>query len=103
MYKTDEKIKHDCTEKLAAALRYQSGRDFAPFIVAKGKCYMAEAIIKKAQQSNVPIVKSPELVDELFRLDVLEMIPSKLYVAVAEVLAFVQLQNMEKGSEKSGL
>lgn len=79
----------ECTEKLAVALKYELGKDFAPFVVAKGKCHLAEMIIKKAQESNVPIVKSPELVNELFKLDVLEMIPSKLYLAVAEILVFV--------------
>ncbi|WP_372590373.1 hypothetical protein QO062_00165 [Fervidobacterium pennivorans subsp. carthaginiensis] len=39
----------------------------------------------------MPIVKSEELVKELFKLDLLEPIPTKLYVAVAEVLAFIQL------------
>lgn len=81
----------ECTEKLAVALKYDVNKDFAPFVVAKGKCQLAEFIIKKAQENNVPIVKSPDLVEELFKLDVLEMIPSKLYLAVAEVLAFVQL------------
>lgn len=81
----------ECTEKLAVALKYDIEKDFAPFVVAKGRCQLAELIIKKAQESNVPIIKSPELVEELFKLDILEMIPSKLYVAVAEVLAFVQL------------
>ncbi|WP_206518766.1 EscU/YscU/HrcU family type III secretion system export apparatus switch protein [Fervidobacterium sp. 2310opik-2] len=90
---TDMNSKDDCTEKLAVALKYQMGKDFAPFVVAKGRCQLAEAIVKKAEENNVPIVKSPDLVEELFRLDILEMIPSKLYVAVAEVLAFVQLQN----------
>ncbi|HPC25117.1 MAG TPA: EscU/YscU/HrcU family type III secretion system export apparatus switch protein [Fervidobacterium sp.] len=37
------------------------------------------------------MVKSPELANELFKLELLEMIPNKLYVAVAEVLAFIQL------------
>lgn len=84
----DEKY---CTEKLAVALKYDIEKDFAPFVVAKGRCQLAKLIIKKAQENNIPIVKSPELVEELFKLDVLEMIPSKLYVAVAEVLAFIQL------------
>jgi len=79
----------ECTEKLAVALKYELGKDFAPFVVAKGKCHLAEMIIRKAQENNVPIVKSPDLVDELFKLDVLEMIPSKLYLAVAEILVFV--------------
>ncbi|MCX7654315.1 MAG: EscU/YscU/HrcU family type III secretion system export apparatus switch protein [Fervidobacterium sp.] len=84
-----EMVEKDCTERLAVALKYEIGKDFAPFVVAKGKCHLADMIIKKAEENNVPIVKSPELVEELFKLDVLEMIPSKLYLAVAEVLVFV--------------
>ncbi|AFG36080.1 uncharacterized protein, cytoplasmic domain of flagellar protein FhlB like protein [Fervidobacterium pennivorans DSM 9078] len=81
----------DCTRKLAVALRYKPEEDYVPFVVAKGKCHLAEMIIKKATENNVPIVKSEELVKELFKLDLLEPIPTKLYVAVAEVLAFIQL------------
>lgn len=90
MYESD-RYDTDCTTKLAVALRYKPGEDYVPFVVAKGKCHLAEMIVKRAQESNVPIVKSEELVRELFKLDVLEPIPSKLYVAVAEVLAFIQL------------
>ena len=86
-----EKYDKDCTQKLAVALRYRPKEDYVPFVVAKGKCHLAEMIIRKATESNVPIVKSEELVKELFRLDLLEPIPTKLYVAVAEVLAFIQL------------
>jgi len=85
----------DCTNKLAVALRYNPGKDYVPFVVAKGRCYLAEMIIKKAEENNVPIVKSEKLVKELFELEVLEPIPTKLYVAVAEVLAFIQL-NLNK-------
>ncbi|MGQ9855766.1 MAG: EscU/YscU/HrcU family type III secretion system export apparatus switch protein [Fervidobacterium sp.] len=86
-----KKSDQECTKKLAVALRYQPGKDYVPFVVAKGKCHLAELIIKKAEESNVPVVKSEELVKELFKLEVLEPIPTKLYVAVAEVLAFIQL------------
>jgi FlhB-like protein len=87
----DMQSAQDCTKKVAIALKYNPERDFVPFVVAKGKCELANRIIEKAKDSNVPIVKSPELANELFKLDLLEMIPNKLYVAVAEVLAFIQL------------
>jgi flagellar biosynthesis protein len=86
-----EKYDEDCTQKLAVALRYKPKEDYVPFVVAKGRCHLAEMIIKKAMENNVPIVKSEELVKELFKIDLLEPIPVKLYVAVAEVLAFIQL------------
>uniref|UniRef100_A0A7C5VMM4 Flagellar biosynthesis protein FlhB n=1 Tax=Fervidobacterium thailandense TaxID=1008305 RepID=A0A7C5VMM4_9BACT len=73
------------------ALKYEVGKDYVPFVVAKGKCELAKKIIETAIRNGVPIVKSPELARELFRLQLFEFIPSKLYVAVAEVLAYVRL------------
>lgn len=85
-------VEHDeCTRQIAVALKYEVGKDYVPFVVAKGRCELAKKIIETAIKNGVPIVKSPELASELFRLQLFEFIPSKLYVAVAEVLAYVQL------------
>ncbi len=81
----------ECTRQIAVALKYEVGKDYVPFVVAKGKCELAKKIIETAIRNGVPIVKSPELARELFRLQLFEFIPSKLYVAVAEVLAYVRL------------
>ncbi|WP_126993540.1 EscU/YscU/HrcU family type III secretion system export apparatus switch protein [Thermosipho globiformans] len=77
-------------EKLAVALKYDPEVDFVPFVVAKGKEEIAEKILEIAKNSGVPIVKSPELVDELYKLKVLEEIPKKLYLAVAEIIVFLE-------------
>ncbi|MBB6062978.1 flagellar biosynthesis protein [Thermosipho japonicus] len=77
-------------EKLAVALKYDPEVDFVPFVVAKGKEEVAKKILEIAKKSGIPIVKSPELVDELYKLKVLEEIPKKLYLAVAEIIVFLE-------------
>ncbi|ABR31392.1 flagellar biosynthesis protein FlhB [Thermosipho melanesiensis] len=83
-------------EKLAVALKYNPKTDFVPFVVAKGKEEVAEKIMELAKKSGVPIVRSSKIVGELFKLNVLEEIPEKMYVVIAEIIAFIQSQ---KGSE----
>ncbi|RDI91030.1 flagellar biosynthesis [Thermosipho africanus Ob7] len=61
-----------------------------PFVIAKGKEEVAKKILEIAKNSGVPIVKSPDLVNELYKLKVLEEIPKKLYLAVAEIIVFLE-------------
>ncbi|QNU37809.1 EscU/YscU/HrcU family type III secretion system export apparatus switch protein [Geobacillus sp. 44B] len=61
----------------------------APIVVAKGKGYVAEAIIAAARQHGIPIQEDPSLVQLLSELEVNEMIPEDLYVLVAELFAFI--------------
>lgn len=77
-------------KKLAVALKYNPEVDYVPFVVAKGKEEIAEKILNIAVENGVAIVKSPELANKLFELEVLEEIPEKLYVAVAEIIAFLE-------------
>ena len=78
-----------CEEKVAVALKYDPSRRDAPFVVAKGKCWLAEIIIEEAKKAGVPVVSSPELVHDLYELDILQEIPSDLYLAVAQILIFL--------------
>lgn len=75
--------------KKAAALRYDSKKDLAPKVVAKGSGKIAERIIEIARQHDIPIKDDPELVEVLSSLDLYQEIPPELYKAVAEILAFV--------------
>ena len=77
----------------AVALRYERTQDAAPRVVAKGRGHMAETIMAVARQHNVPIHEDPNLVEVLEALDLNLEIPSELYRAVAEVLAFVYRLN----------
>ena len=83
--------------KSAVALEYDPS-DEAPMIVATGKGILAEKIIEKAKESNVPIHQDSKLAGTLSKLEIGDMIPPELYEAVAEVLIFVDA--MEKIKSK---
>ena len=74
----------------AVAIRYDKEKEEAPRVVAKGTDNLAIKIKEIAREAGVMIVENPPLARELYKLvDVDEIIPPKLYQAVAEVLAFV--------------
>ncbi|GGH74935.1 flagellar biosynthesis protein [Pullulanibacillus pueri] len=81
--------------KKAVALSYQSERDIAPKLSAKGMNNLAEKIIEKAEQHNIPIQKDDTLVALLSTLEIGESIPPELYEAVAEIFNFVYALNRE--------
>ncbi|SFA41854.1 flagellar biosynthesis protein [Parageobacillus thermantarcticus] len=76
-------------KKQAVALSYDANIHEAPVVVAKGKGYVAEAIIDAAKQHGIPIQEDPSLVQLLSELEINEAIPEDLYRLVAEVFAFI--------------
>lgn len=80
--------------KGAIALRYEEGT-YAPKIVAKGRGVLAEAIIARAREAGVYVHESPALVALLMQVDMDQYIPQELYIAVAELLAW--LYQLEHG------
>lgn len=72
----------------AVALAYAIG-DSAPRVVAKGKGALAQAIIDRAQAAGVYVHPAPELVSLLMQVDLDQSIPPNLYIAVAELLAWL--------------
>jgi flagellar biosynthesis protein len=78
----------------AVALTYEAD-DGAPRVVAKGQGKLAEAIIARAQDAGVFVHESPELVSLLMQIDLDDRIPPTLYLAVAELLAW--LYRLEQG------
>jgi flagellar biosynthesis protein len=90
---TAKKKKAGEQQKLAAAIRYDSARDDAPKLAAKGKGHVAERIIELARQNNIPVRSDKALVQILSKLDLDQQIPPDLYRAVAEILAFVYSAN----------
>ncbi len=83
--------------KKAVALRYDKTKDPAPRVTAKGKGPVAQKIIELAQKHDIPIKDDPDLIEVLSTLDIDQEIPPELYVAVAELLAFVYSLNKDKG------
>lgn len=79
----------------AIALEYNPAED-APRVIASGRGVLAEKIIQKATESDVPIHRDDKLADTLSRLEIGEMIPPELYEVVAEVLIFVDAMDKLK-------
>ena len=73
----------------AVALQYHKGM-VAPLIVAKGQDLVAQKIKGLAREAKVPIVENRPLARALYAsADISDAVPSELYQAVAEVLAYV--------------
>jgi flagellar biosynthetic protein FlhB len=74
----------------AVALKYQQGFHRAPILVAKGTDLIALNIRKVAEENNIVILSAPPLARSLYyHADFNREIPVGLYVAVAQVLAYV--------------
>lgn len=81
--------------KQAIALEYDPSED-APKVIASGRGLLAERIIERAKEADVPIHQDGKLADTLSRLEIGEMIPPELYEVVAEILVFVDAMDKIK-------
>lgn len=73
----------------AVALRYEMDME-APIVVAKGKDLLAQEIKEVARWHGIAVLENPPLAQALYHtVEVGSAIPSALYTAVAEILAFV--------------
>lgn len=81
----------------AVALSSGSG-DQAPLVLAKGYGVVAETIIERAHENGLYVHASPDLVNLLLRVDLDAHIPSQLYAAVAQLLAW--LHQLEEKAEE---
>jgi flagellar biosynthetic protein FlhB len=86
----------------SVALKYDSNGSGAPKVVAKGVDEVAMKIREIARHYDVPLMQAPALTRSLYHTTKLgHDIPEGLYVAVAQVLAFVfQLEQYRKGKGK---
>ncbi len=82
--------------QLAVALRYNQDKDAAPRVLARGAGNVAQKILELAKEHKIPVREDPDLVEALAKLDIGSFIPSELYPAVAEVLAYVYRQNQRR-------
>ena len=88
--------------KQAIALSYDPD-DEAPRVIASGKGALAERIIERAKEADVPVHQDDKLADTLSRLGIGGMIPPELYEVVAEILVFVDAMDKIKAKlDKSG-
>jgi flagellar biosynthetic protein FlhB len=88
-------------EHFAVALGYNLDSEEAPKILAKGKGFMAQKIKEVARENKVEVFEAPPLARALyFTTEVGSFIPQALYLAVAQVIAYVfGLRAYRQGSE----
>lgn len=77
------------TKKRAAAITYDPENNSAPIISAAGQGVIAENIIEKAREAEIPVVKDAGLASMLAKMSIGDEIPKELYEVVARVLIFV--------------
>jgi len=77
-------------EHYSVALKYDPKTMAAPLLVAKGVDIIAMQIRRIANENNVPILEAPPLARSLYHTTELNSaIPTGLYLAVAQVLAYI--------------
>jgi flagellar biosynthetic protein FlhB len=77
-------------EHFAVALSYDPTGDGAPVLLAKGSDHMAARIREEAQKHGVEMFAAPPLARALyFSTEVDHPVPEALYLAVAQVIAYV--------------
>ncbi|MBP5949099.1 MULTISPECIES: flagellar biosynthesis protein FlhB [Pseudomonas] len=86
----------------AVALKYDSEKGGAPILLAKGSDFLALKIREIAVANNVMLLESPGLARSIYYSTELDQeIPGGLYLAVAQVLAYVyQIRQYQAGKGK---
>lgn len=82
---------------MAIAIKYNKEDCPVPTVVAKGERLIAQSIKVMAEDNDIPIVENVELARALFgACEVGQAIPTELYKAVAEILAYVMKLKKKK-------
>ncbi|WPP01328.1 flagellar biosynthesis protein FlhB [Pseudomonas sp. HR96] len=86
----------------AVALKYDPEKGNAPMLVAKGSDFVALKIREIATQNQIQLLESPALARSIYYSTELDQpIPAGLYLAVAQVLAYVyQIRQYRAGQGK---
>lgn len=88
---------------IAVAIRYDPKEADAPVVLAMGRRKIAERIIRIAEEAGVPTVENRPLARALLgNARVGDTIPPELYMAVAEILAFIIRQRQVRTSTWRG-
>jgi flagellar biosynthesis protein len=81
----------------AVALAYSSDSGKAPVVTALGRGLVAEKILERAKEFNIPIVSDSLLAHTLNQLNIGEEIPKEFYAIVAQILVAVSKMDREYG------
>ncbi len=75
---------------IAVALKYDPSEMDAPTVLAKGQRLIAEQIKRLAREHGIPVIEDKPLARALYKMcEVGDLVPAKLYRAVAEILAHI--------------
>ncbi|MCK0470736.1 EscU/YscU/HrcU family type III secretion system export apparatus switch protein [Halalkalibacter sp. APA_J-10(15)] len=85
--------------KHAVALRYDPALEPAPKVMAKGKGYVAEGIIARANEHSIPLQEDASLVELLSQLEIHQAIPNELYEVVAEVFSYIYQVDQHRSTQ----
>jgi flagellar biosynthesis protein len=75
------------------ALRHDAADPHPPRVVAKGKGETAERVLELARKHDIPVRADRDLLELLAALDIGDAIPTELFEAVAELLAYLYRLN----------
>lgn len=92
----DEKNIKEKKRKIATALKYNIEDGNAPKVIAKGKGIVADKIVEKAEENEIPIYQDEKLSRQLYNLEIGQEIPPELYHVIAEVLIFISKLDKER-------
>jgi flagellar biosynthetic protein FlhB len=88
---------------IAVALKYDAAKMKAPLLLAKGERKIAQEIRRIAEAHEISIVENEPLARSVYRTTrVNQEVPSELYQAVAEVLAYVYKIKRDRADRKKG-
>lgn len=83
-------------KKIAAALSFDPSKHSAPQVVAKGMGLIAENILQRAKEHNIPVYRDEKLANQLQQLELNENIPAEMFEIVAEILVFITRLDQEQ-------
>jgi len=86
--------------KQAVALKYSPEENQAPEIIAQGSGQIAEKIVEKAVENDVPLYQDDELVIALNQFSIGDEIPAELYEIVAEIFVFISNVDKKYGDKR---
>ncbi len=90
-------------EHFSVALKYDSEGAGAPVVLAKGADEIAIKVREIANAHDIPILRSPPLTRAVyFTTEINEQIPAKLYLAVAQVLAYIYQLRARPSASRAG-
>jgi flagellar biosynthesis protein len=89
----------DIVRRKAVALRYDAESNAAPRVIAMGSGLIAEKILELAKENDIHIHEDPDLLNVLAVLELQSEVPEHLYIAIAEILAFVYRLNNAIGTD----